>query len=118
MSSDKRKKGCPNEMCENHLKKKLIKAGEDYCPKCGTKLIFVCPKCFRQIEDIDPKHKICRYCKQQGKDNRDKVVDGTKKVGKIVAAAAGTALFANNMIKEGKADVIKDGAKVICELPR
>ena len=34
---DKRKKGCPNEECINHIKKIRMKADEEVCPVCGHK---------------------------------------------------------------------------------
>ena len=40
MATDKRKKGCPNEECEQHQKKVKLKATESYCSKCGTELIY------------------------------------------------------------------------------
>ena len=85
MATDRRKKGCPNESCERHQKKIMLKATEEYCPKCGTKLIYVCTKCFREIEDIDPKHRICSLCEAEGQEKKEAAVDKAKKVGKGAA---------------------------------
>ena len=82
MQKDKRKKGCPNEACELH--KKQVKQGVevDYCPKCGTKTIFVCEKCFCEIQDIDEKHIICDRCEAERKQK----LEETKEKGKEIAA--------------------------------
>ena len=62
------------------------KATEEYCPKCGTRLIYVCAKCFREIEDIDPKHRICSLCEAEGQEKKDAAAGVAKKVGKGAAA--------------------------------
>ena len=92
MGSDKRKKGCPNESCERHQKRIMLNATEEYCPKCGTKLIYVCSKCFREIEDIDPNHKTCSLC-----DVVAPVAVGV--VGKV--------------IKDGQKGAIKQGVRIV-----
>ena len=103
MATDRRKKGCPNEACERHQKKIMLKATEEYCPKCGSKLIYVCAKCFREIVDIDPKHKICSLCEAEGLEKRDAALDKAKKVGK---GAAGLVVPV----------VIKAGGKIVKDL--
>ena len=35
--NDRRKKGCPNEHCIQHINKVKNNAEIDYCPKCGSK---------------------------------------------------------------------------------
>ncbi len=42
--SDVRKKGCPNERCIQFFNKVKHSSDINYCPKCGTKLIYVCSK--------------------------------------------------------------------------
>jgi predicted amidophosphoribosyltransferase len=52
MSKDNRKKGCPNSDCQMNIKKIRQSTENDFCPKCATRLVFVCSKCFDEIEDI------------------------------------------------------------------
>ena len=89
MQKDKRKKGFPNEACELH--KKQVKQGVevDYCPKCGTKTIFVCEKCFCEIQDIDEKHIICDRCEAERKQK----LEETKEKGKAIAAKGGKVII-------------------------
>ncbi len=126
MVIDKRKKGCPNEKCEMHKKKKFQSLENDYCPKCGTKLVFVCTKCFRQIEDIDYKHRICNLCEAKEEEKKQNVINGIKKakgaavgIGGIIGTAllipakdvvfdAGKKVFDDN-----KNVIIENGAKII-----
>ena len=109
--ADNRKKGCPNEACEAHKKEIKWKAEESFCSKCGTKLVFVCAKCFKEIEDIDEKHKLCARCEQERNDNMQKIKEGAKNAGKAVAAVGGAiAVKAGKDI--GKAAVNK-GTKIV-----
>lgn len=115
MATDRRKKGCPNESCERHQKKIMLNATEEYCPKCGTKLIYVCSKCFREIEDIDPKHRICSLCEAEGQEKKDAAADKVKKVGKgaigfvvpVVIGAGG------KIVKNLQNDAVKKTVKVV-----
>ena len=70
MENDKRKKGCPSEFCEMHRKKVMQKSEIDYCPKCGTRMKYVCSRCFKEIEDIDKKHRICYLCEAELEEKR------------------------------------------------
>ena len=113
--SDKRSKGCPNIICEQHKKKVKYKADNDFCPKCGTRLIYVCAKCFKEIEDIDEKHRICRSCDADVLEKKEKVKDGVLKAGKAAASLAGTVAVgvAANLKKDGTKAVIKAGTKFV-----
>lgn len=72
---DKRVKGCPNESCEMHKEEFKYANDDNYCVKCGTKLIYVCAKCFGEIEDNDEKRKICYRCEAEAKERSNKVKD-------------------------------------------
>lgn len=113
--SDRRKKGCPNEHCVQHINKVKHEFEIDYCPKCGTKLIYVCAKCFCEIEDIDSKHRICLRCKTEADEKRAQAIDKGKDIAKkyvfIPIAAVGTAII-TNVAKDAQKDVIKKGTKV------
>ena len=118
MQKDKRTKGCPNEACELH--KKQVKQGVevDYCPKCGTKTIFVCEKCFCEIQDIDEKHIICDRCEAERKQK----LEETKEKGKEIAAKGGKVIIGfvgpiivgvgNGIKKEGVKQAVKKGGDI------
>lgn len=119
MIIDNRKKGCPNELCQLNEKKKLQKAEIDYCPKCGTKLVYVCTKCFSEIEDLGPKHKICSRCDAEAQEKKKAIVDGVKGAGgkaakAIGGAAAGIAVgVGGKVLKDGKKGAIDAGVKFV-----
>ncbi len=96
--SDKRKKGCPNECCEIHVRKVKHKAEINYCPICGTELLYVCSKCFSEIENIDEKHRICALCKAEYEEKHRGRVEKLKSGGKLVATTA-LPLILNNVKK-------------------
>ena len=83
---DSRKKACPNESC-NTYKKKKFNSSTNFCPECGTKLVYVCKshKCFKPLED-ETNHQYCFECYTKRKDAQDKAVDGLKKCGATVGA--------------------------------
>ena len=118
MQKDKRKKGCPNAACELH--KKQVKQGVevDYCPKCGTKTIFVCEKCFCEIQDIDEKHIICDRCeaerKQKLEETKEKGKGIAAKGGKVIIGFAGTVAVgvAKRVQSEGANRAIKKGGDI------
>ncbi len=119
MANDRRIKGCPNDSCELHINKVRQKPFYDYCPKCGTKLIFVCQKCFNEIEDIDETHKICRLCEVNAIQKRTKEIEKVKKVGatagKTVAGVVAPIAvgIAGKVIKDGQNVAIKNSVKIV-----
>ena len=68
---DKRIKGYPNENCPEHLNKKKYKADDNFCKKCGMRLIYVCSICHKEIEDIEG-HLLCMNCEAAQKDDGGK----------------------------------------------
>ncbi len=117
--ADKRKKGCPNETCDAHIKKIKWKASDNYCSKCSAKLVFICPKCFREIEDKDEKHILCARCQEEIDEKKAKVVDGVKtsakNAGKFVAAgvAAVGVEIVRRVSNDAKKEAVKSGVKVV-----
>ena len=117
--ADTRKKGCPNEECTQHIKKVKMKSEYAHCPVCGTKLVYVCAKCFHEIEDLGPKHRACKHCEVEAKEKRDQVVDkvkaGAKKAGGAVVAAGGAVVvgIGAKVLKDAKAGAIKKGVKLV-----
>ena len=119
MVSDKRKKGCPNESCEIHKKKVMLKSEIDYCSKCGSKLIYVCSKCSKEIEDIDKKHQICCFCEAYLEEKRshriEKVKVGAGKAGKVVVSVVSPIVLGvvGKVIKDGQKEAINAGVKTV-----
>ena len=115
MSKDRRTKGCSNEKCVMHLDKKKLDADNEFCPKCGTRLIYVCAKCFTEIEDLGISHRKCKRCEAEVEERKEKVKDTAKKaVGKLGATgvAVGGAVVAG-IQKEGVKQAATVGGKVV-----
>ena len=115
---DKRSKGCPNEACEMHRDRVKQSPEMNYCPKCGETLIFVCNKCFCEIEDISPDHKICASCEAIQAQKKNERIEKMKKAGKTAGTgviALGTAVIAKASPQLQKA-VIDKGAKIFVDL--
>ena len=96
MAKDKRIKGCSNPLCQKAERKSKFKAEENFCPICGSELVFVCAKCHGPLEDERPNHKICGGCEAAASDRKAKVIDGGKKMaastGSVALAVAGVLL--------------------------
>lgn len=108
MTIDRRKKGCPNPECSQRIKKKFFGLDDRFCPKCGEKLIYVCVKCYSQIEDIGPKHRICKKCEIEKQEKKEDKKNNAKKT----AEAAGVAA-AGVVIKKGAPKAAEFVKKVI-----
>lgn len=52
----------------------------------------MCAKCHGPLDDEGPGHKVCAGCEAAVNDRKEKVVDGTKKVGGVIASVAGAAV--------------------------
>lgn len=119
MAKDKRIKGCPNEECANHIKKTRFKADQEVCPDCGAELVFVCRKCFCEIQDINEKHRVCRHCMEKSIQKKEEQKEAVKGVAKKVAAGAGVAVVGvggkilNKVLQDTEKDIVKKGVKVI-----
>lgn len=111
---DMRKKGCPNTGCNMHQKKKKFDNKVQYCPECGSKTIYVCRRCFREIEDLGPDHRLCEYCVADSKAKLAKAGDAVKgaggKVAGVALGAAGIAAAAAG--KAGETELAKAAAKI------
>ena len=85
---DTRKKACPNELCKTYQNKKF-NSKINYCPECGTKLVYVCKshKCYKLLDLTAPNHEYCQSCEAIRQDKKDKAVELAKKGGKAIAAA-------------------------------
>ena len=80
--------------------------------------MFVCAKCFCEIEDRGPEHKICAHCEAKADQNVDRIKDGLKKAGQIAGSAAlaiGSAVAAK-ALPQVKKIVVDKGAKVAVDV--
>lgn len=62
---DKRIKGCPDPGCERHVEHYKYKADDQFCTQCGARLVYVCAKCFEEIEDSEDQRRYCYNCKPE-----------------------------------------------------
>ena len=126
MPKDKRIKGCPNIKCERNSEHYKYKAEDRFCTKCGSELVFMCPKCYGKLADVNSKHKLCSKCEALIDDKKhnaskrrearrntvkgaahavvDGISDGANTVGRVVKKAA----------KQGK-DLAVDAYKAVAE---
>lgn len=72
-SKDKRIKGCPEPGCARHIEHYKYKPDDCFCTLCGSKLVYVCAKCFGEIEDTEEKRRYCENCRpKQAEDGKRK----------------------------------------------
>ena len=88
MAKDKRSKGCPNSECERNKRQYLYKATDSYCTICGTQLVYVCPKCYRKLDDQGPKHVICSSCEAEREDRKNNFSKWTQSIGSEIGKGA------------------------------
>ncbi len=105
-SKDKRAKGCPNEACECNKKKRLYKADDRYCVKCGSELLWVCRRCFRRLHSDDPSQSLCRVCQAEHEDLIQKV----KKGGGAIVGGVGTVVTGGAIVAQKYGPQIAGGA--------
>ena len=115
-----RVKGCPNVNCDNHMKKKKFSTSIKYCPKCGAETIYVCSKCYREIEDLGSSHRLCEYCEADRKAKLAKIgdaaKDATEKIVGVGVAAVGVAAAAAAKVGEKEiGKVAADAAKAVVD---
>lgn len=107
---DNRKKACTNENCRTYKRTKYS-SKINYCPECGTQLVFVCKahKCFKPLDISQPKHPYCVECEAKRQDRLDKAVDNGKKA--VAAAVAFVAVPVVDVVKKEGKRIIKGAAK-------
>ncbi len=98
---DSRKKTCPNDACEAHKKKTKFSTKDMYCKECGSRLVFVCKRCGKEIVDEGPKHAVCPACEAKAADRRERAKELAKKAATPVVFVATAAV-----------QVVKDPDKV------
>ena len=118
MPADKRVKGCPNENCIDHQNKVKQRVENDYCPKCGCKLVYVCSNCFSEIEDLGPEHRVCRACEAKAAEKAAHRREVLKQAGEKVGGAAfavGSAIV-TAVIATGKTELVSAAKKATKEV--
>ena len=123
---DKRIKGCPDPGCERHVEHYKYKAGDQFCTLCGARLVYVCAKCFEEIEDSEDQRRYCYNCKpekEKGGTGDPKPPKEKKekppKEKKEKAPGKGKETVARSVaVIKGKAPQIRDGAIRIATNPK
>lgn len=92
-------KGCTNKLCIANQKETTFKEENDYCPKCGNKLQYVCKKCHTQLPGDSVTDKYCVRCIAKKKDQKDDAV-------KLASGLGGLAITIGTLaISRGKSVV-------------
>lgn len=89
----KAKKGCLNDECIANEKKMRFKAENNYCPRCGQPLYYVCGRCGMKLAVGSSKY--CIRCENEIRDRIDRpgktfvraMVSGLKSAGGFVVDA-------------------------------
>ena len=131
---DKRIKGCPDPGCERHVEHYKYKADDQFCTLCGARLVYVCAKCFEEIEDSEDQRRYCYNCKPEKekggtgdpkppKEKKEKPPKEKKekspKEKKEKAPGKGKETVARSVaVIKGKAPQIRDGAIRIATNPK
>lgn len=87
-------KGCINAACVAHEKQTLYKDVDDYCSKCGSRLVYVCKKCHTQLPDSS--EQLCERCLAEKQDKKDR---NLKRAGVVLGGVAAVGIAAVNVGK-------------------
>ena len=127
---DKRVKGCPEPGCARHNEHYKYKPDDMFCTLCGSQLVYVCAKCFKEIEDTEDQRRYCEECKpKKSKDGaesqkpakKEKKKEPKEKKEKKEKKASGKgkeAVSRSVAVIKGKAPQIKDRAIKIASDPK
>lgn len=127
---DKRIKGCPEPGCARHNEHYKYKPDDMFCTLCGSQLVYVCAKCFKEIEDTEDQRRYCEECKpKKSKDGaesqkpakKEKKKEPKEKKEKKEKKASGKgkeAVSRSVAVIKGKAPQIKDRAIKIASDPK
>ena len=123
---DKRVKGCPDPGCARHNEHYKYKPDDMFCTLCGSQLVYVCAKCFKEIEDTEERRKYCEDCKpKQSKDSsgtqksakKEKKKETKEKKEKKATGKGKEAVSKSVAVIKGKAPQIKERAIKIASDP-
>ncbi len=114
MSTDIRKKGCPNAACRLHTKQVKQNADFNFCPSCGTRTVFVCKKCFCELPDTEERRSLCEECEaeleQKRQDRNDNVKSAAHKGAGLISSATKTVkIFAKELFGPDELEQIRNG---------
>ena len=65
-----------------------------------NKKIYFCPRCYREIQDLGPSHRLCEFCEAEQQAKVDKLGEGAKKIGSRVIG--GAAAIGASALKAGE----------------
>ena len=86
-----------------------FKENDFYCSKCGNKLVYVCPSCYKEL--VDRNDKFCGDCTKKKNEAKEKRLNGAKVV--AVAAVKNKDAIKKVVNKENAEKVVKIAKKVI-----
>lgn len=95
-------KGCVNKQCEAYKKKVTYKKNEEYCSKCGHRLVYVCKKCYKPISE---KNKYCIIHQAEQDDEKAK-----RK--KVIVGVGGAVLGIGALVCAGSKNIIEHIVKI------
>lgn len=90
-------KGCNNEKCIAHKTKITYKTTDEYCSKCGNKLVYVCKKCYKPV---DKGQELCVLHQAEKAAQKAKMAKGA--AGVVMGIGAGVCV-----VGEAAAQIIK-----------
>ena len=123
---DKRIKGCPDPGCERHVEHYKYKADDQFCTLCGARLVYVCAKCFEEIEDSEDQRRYCYNCKPEKekggtgdpKPPKEKKEKPPKEKEEKAPGKGKETVARSVAVIKGKAPQIRDGAIRIATNPK
>ena len=98
-------KGCLNADCIEYSKRTKFKENDFYCSKCGNKLVYVCPSCYKEL--VDRNDKFCGDCTKKKKEAKEKRLNGVKAVAEVALAHKDDIKKAAKVAKKVAKKVIK-----------
>ncbi len=75
-------KGCLNTDCIEYSKRTKFKEDVFYCSKCGNKLVYICPSCYKELKDRNDK--FCEECIEKKNAVKEKRKNDAKAVVGVV----------------------------------
>ena len=118
---DKRIKGCPDPGCARHNEHYKYKPTDQFCTLCGSQLVYVCAKCFKEMEDTEDRRRYCEDCKPKQSKNtagEQKPPKEKKKKEKKAPGKGKEAVARSVAVIKGNAPKIKDEAIRIAKDPK
>ena len=116
---DKRIKGCPDPGCARHNEHYKYKPTDQFCTLCGSQLVYVCAKCFKEIEDTEDRRRYCEDCKpKQSKNAAGEQTPPKEKKEKKAPGKGKEAVAKSIAVIKGNAPKIKDEAIRIAKDPK